>query len=1034
MTCQPCLQGSTPNKQSGGSFCVNCALKGKSQVSGDRFANVDWEACTMSSLECEAGKQPSKDMQACLSCEDNEFSATGDSCKVCPSGKQPNEKSTDCVACSAGTFSGKDGVTGKCLKCSKGAAFYSEGGASSCIACGPGKQPNSERTACAACPAGYQSPYGVCTRCSPGTQSSSDKAGCVGCAAVSATSFSAGGNKCVPCSGQLIPSSNRSQCEACPANLLSMDGACRPACDVLKCRNQSLESAQNTGGKYAKIESIQQLCEETSKFLEANSSRNVTTVGGLCGPGAACSIRATTGQRTVIAVRATTGSISSVCVVGVYVKAARLEVKPANLILTTLSTSSVEKMLTLSNAGDSPIVVARIVFDSESVTVSAILDSDNNAVNLPYRIAPGADLRVAVRGAGTAVPPGQFLVNGSVVGSTTGTQPFSVMLTVKPATLRVLALPSKLPAARMHAGQEGLQMMLTVYNVATKPIWWFIEGVSFQNCTDTKYSRYHFSKCKSTDKIGIGTSLPLYLKFFAPSRAGVFTFKHTVIGGSDGDFSSLDTASRWVVESTIIVSAAGIVPARSTTSLNGRNVTAGTPANLRISPADKYGNPISTVGLAFVVTVAAKTNGGSRGPSSTYKSLYDFINQVYSAEFVLSVAYIEWGIETKVGGERVGQMLSGIVPEPVECSDTTQPNDEGNFCVCRVGYARMDIGECAVCPRGSAPQKDRERGCESCLNTPGTVSPKGAKCEPCSGGEKPSSDLASCVPCPENTYFDLVQQVCFACKSGHQLNSDENGRTAKPCNPCDEYSYGTTGTCQPCDSGQQPNSERTACNPCPVGWAGEKGKCTNCAPGRAPNVLQTSCDTCLEGTYRNAEVVAECLPCPEGMVTTSGATTVAACMCPAGKYDRLDSAGYESFVWCWPEGLSSPEVPQVIVENKASVAESEATNPDGSAARRCITCGDCLDCGDRINSEVVPYWGKPFINAGWTFQPFEGDDAALAPSDSTLSTTTRPRNVFMCPFEGSCESEAGKQLISLQNCLFICTPELQWQWCILQGC
>ena len=96
--------------------------------------------------------------------------------------------------------------------------------------------------------------------------------------------------------------------------------------------------------------------------------------------------------------------------------------------------------------------------------VATVFDENNNVVTLPYSIAPSEVIRVVVRGAGTAVPPGEYLVNGTVVGSTTGSQPFVAKLTVKPATLRVLALPSKLPATRMHAGQLGSQLMLTIYN------------------------------------------------------------------------------------------------------------------------------------------------------------------------------------------------------------------------------------------------------------------------------------------------------------------------------------------------------------------------------------------------------------------------------------------------------------------------------------------------------------------------------------------------------------------------------------------
>ena len=212
----------------------------------------------------------------------------------------------------------------------------------------------------------------MCTRCAPGTQSNSDKTGCVGCAAVGATAFSVDGKACISCPGLLVPSTNRSDCEDCPASLLSVEGSCRPACDVLRCQNSTLESAPNTGGQYALIKSIQQLCDQTSKFLDesnpTSASRNVTTDSGSCGPGTACSIRVPSGKSTVVSVRATAGSTSALCRVGVYVKAARLELKPTTVLLTTLSTSSVDASLSLSNAGDGPIVVAQILFDSSSVT------------------------------------------------------------------------------------------------------------------------------------------------------------------------------------------------------------------------------------------------------------------------------------------------------------------------------------------------------------------------------------------------------------------------------------------------------------------------------------------------------------------------------------------------------------------------------------------------------------------------------------------------------------------------------------------
>jgi hypothetical protein len=248
----------------------------------------------------------------------------------------------------------------------------------------------------------------------------------------------------------------------------------------------------------------------------------------------------------------------------------------------------------------------------------------------------------------------------------------------------------------------------------------------------------------------------------------------------------------------------------------------------------------------------------------------------------------------------------------------------------------------------------------------------------------------------------MVDSICDTCDAGQELSVVP----AVPCQMCDDFSFGTTGICETCSSGQQPNAQRTACFDCPAGYAGMNGACTNCPPGRAPDPLQTSCELCLPGTYRDAEEVNSCVECPLGMTSFGESVHVDACRCPEGRYDHKDAAGKWSSIWCWPEGVTANRQYDIIFENALSIGEAEATDIFGNPSRRCVVCPACLDCGDTIDSEAVPYLGRPFIREGWTMYDLDLPPQ-LDEGESSLSTTLRTRrDVFRCPFdETACTSE-----------------------------
>ena len=130
------------------------------------------------------------------------------------------------------------------------------------------------------------------------------------------------------------------------------------------------------------------------------------------------------------------------------------------------------------------------------------------------------------------------------------------------------------------------------------------------------------------------------------------------------------------------------------------------------------------------------------------------------------------------------------------------------------------------------------------------------------------------------------------------------------------------GTCLTCPSGRQATPDRTSCERCPLAYAGQNGICALCPPGTAQKADQSGCSKCMPGSYRKQEIIAECLPCPVGMVSDSADEVRDECFCPSNKYDLLDADGVVSPIWCLPHGLQT--APHVLDENRISVKECTA--------------------------------------------------------------------------------------------------------------
>ena len=76
-----------------------------------------------------------------------------------------------------------------------------------------------------------------------------------------------------------------------------------------------------------------------------------------------------------------------------------------------------------------------------------------------------------------------------------------------------------------------------------------------------------------------------------------------------------------------------------------------------------------------------------------------------------------------------------------------------------------------------------------------------------------------CEQCAPGTEPDVSQAVCVSCAAGFA---------------------GSDGTCAVCADGTEPNEDMTACQPCAPGWAGMGGVCSQCAAGSEPTADQLS--------------------------------------------------------------------------------------------------------------------------------------------------------------------------------------------------
>ena len=138
-TCTRCLAGYVSTSESQCTQCIRDA--------GVR-ANPKHTECE----RCEAGTEPSKDLNSCVPCLGSNFSRNGYTCEVCSAPRIVSVVST-----------------------------HERPAHSDCTACPAGRGPNDDHTDCVDCTGNDASPSGVCTACKTGYIANDKRTACTGC-------------------------------------------------------------------------------------------------------------------------------------------------------------------------------------------------------------------------------------------------------------------------------------------------------------------------------------------------------------------------------------------------------------------------------------------------------------------------------------------------------------------------------------------------------------------------------------------------------------------------------------------------------------------------------------------------------------------------------------------------------------------------------------------------------------------------------------------------------------------------------------
>ena len=210
---------------------------------------------------------------------------------------------------------------------------------------------------------------------------------------------------------------------------------------------------------------------------------------------------------------------------------------------------------------------------------------------------------------------------------------------------------------------------------------------------------------------------------------------------------------------------------------------------------------------------------------------------------------------------------------------------------CTPGLYSTHATQCDSCPQGHVPSP-QQSFCVQCVagEQPNNVpSPGGGvisnACERCPVAEVSGTSRASCEACPVGRVPNGEQSECVMCPPGCEAAAAGTAR----CASCGAGNYSTLfGSCHTCPAGHVPhvcgadlpscvatNQTEETCEPA--------GSCDRCEAGRAPNSERTRCDSCSDGHVAKSGDDT-CRTCPPGEVSELVGSDGSECgLCPEGQ-------------------------------------------------------------------------------------------------------------------------------------------------------
>ncbi|XP_063693709.1 uncharacterized protein LOC134825463 [Bolinopsis microptera] len=147
--------------------------------------------------------------------------------------------------------------------------------------------------------------------------------------------------------------------------------------------------------------------------------------------------------------------------------------------------------------------------------------------------------------------------------------------------------------------------------------------------------------------------------------------------------------------------------------------------------------------------------------------------------------------------------------------------------------------------------------------------------EPCGEGTYRNDAMTSCETCDAGLTPNSDKTACEPCPAGSYKNIDMN-----TCKECSDNTISSEGAalCTACELGQEQNLGRTKCEPCGEGTYRNDAmtSCETCDAGLTPNSDKTACEPCPAGSYKNIDMNT-CKECPDNTISSEGAALCTAC-------------------------------------------------------------------------------------------------------------------------------------------------------------